>query len=265
MLSEIYRNRINDYIKNNPQKFVEKDVYIYGTGNGADIVYEVLKKNHITCIGRVVIKHMNTIEDNRLPVPVVSIDEITIKPDYLIILAIVDLNMRIIADVLTAGVSKDKLIIVGENNWKTMWEDTVYRKCKVGRGTYGYEELLANDVFCPVEKIGRFTSINSTARVWGNHPTNYVSTHPLFFYPYSDEKTYIQDTMDDRLENLYVKNYSKPIQIGNDVWIGANVVIMPHVNIGDGAVIAAGAVVTKDVEPYSIVGGGTGSYLKVSV
>ena len=43
--------------------------------------------------------------------------------------------------------------------------------------------------------------------------------------------------------------------IGNDVWIGANVSILPGVYIGDGAVIAAGAVVTKDVEPYAIVGG----------
>lgn len=46
-----------------------------------------------------------------------------------------------------------------------------------------------------------------------------------------------------------------PVIIGNDVWIGANAVILPGVKIGDGAVIAAGAVVTKDVAPYTIVGG----------
>lgn len=45
------------------------------------------------------------------------------------------------------------------------------------------------------------------------------------------------------------------VRIGNDVWIGANAVILPGVTVGDGAVIAAGAVVTKDVKPYSIVGG----------
>ena len=43
--------------------------------------------------------------------------------------------------------------------------------------------------------------------------------------------------------------------IGNDVWIGANVVILPGVTVGDGAILAAGAIVTKDVEPYAIVGG----------
>ena len=49
---------------------------------------------------------------------------------------------------------------------------------------------------------------------------------------------------------------SKPSPvIGNDVWVGANVTILKGVSIGDGAVIAAGAVVTKDVEPYAIVGG----------
>ena len=48
---------------------------------------------------------------------------------------------------------------------------------------------------------------------------------------------------------------NEPVIIGNDVWIGANVCILPGVNIGDGAVLAAGAVVNKDVPSYSVVGG----------
>lgn len=47
----------------------------------------------------------------------------------------------------------------------------------------------------------------------------------------------------------------KPVYIGNDVWIGRRAMIMPGVHIGDGAVIAAGGVITKDVPPYSVVGG----------
>lgn len=47
----------------------------------------------------------------------------------------------------------------------------------------------------------------------------------------------------------------KDINIGNDVWLGANVVVVAGVNIGDGAVIAAGSVVTKDISPYTIAGG----------
>ena len=47
----------------------------------------------------------------------------------------------------------------------------------------------------------------------------------------------------------------EPVIIGNDVWIGRRVMIMPGCHIGDGVIIGAGAVVTKDVAPYSIVGG----------
>ncbi|CAG9606591.1 Maltose O-acetyltransferase [Pseudoneobacillus rhizosphaerae] len=48
---------------------------------------------------------------------------------------------------------------------------------------------------------------------------------------------------------------TKPVIIGNDVWIGGRVIILPGVSIGDGAIIAAGAVVSKDVPKYAIVGG----------
>ena len=48
---------------------------------------------------------------------------------------------------------------------------------------------------------------------------------------------------------------TKPVTIGNDIWIGANAVILPGVSIGDHSVVAAGAVVTKDVPPHSLVAG----------
>src|SRR5690606_34153345 len=51
------------------------------------------------------------------------------------------------------------------------------------------------------------------------------------------------------------RRMDKPVTIGNDVWIGHGAVIMPGITIGDGAVIAANAVVTKDVPPYIVVGG----------
>jgi acetyltransferase-like isoleucine patch superfamily enzyme len=49
---------------------------------------------------------------------------------------------------------------------------------------------------------------------------------------------------------------SAPVVIGSDVWLGARSIVLPGVSIGDGAVVGAGAVVTKDVEPYAIVAGG---------
>lgn len=54
----------------------------------------------------------------------------------------------------------------------------------------------------------------------------------------------------------------KPIHIGDDVWIGSAAVVLQGVTIGDGAIIAAGAVVTKDVKPYTIVGGVPAKYIR---
>lgn len=53
-----------------------------------------------------------------------------------------------------------------------------------------------------------------------------------------------------------------PVVIGDDVWIGARVIILPGVHIGNGSVIGAGAVVTKDVEGYTVVGGNPARFLK---
>lgn len=54
----------------------------------------------------------------------------------------------------------------------------------------------------------------------------------------------------------------KKVTIGNDVWIGANAIILPGVTVGDGAIIAAGAIVTKDVSPYAVVGGNPAKFIK---
>lgn len=54
----------------------------------------------------------------------------------------------------------------------------------------------------------------------------------------------------------------KPVSIGKDVWIGAGCIILPGVTIGDGAVVAAGSVVTKNVESYSIIGGNPAKLIK---
>ncbi len=55
----------------------------------------------------------------------------------------------------------------------------------------------------------------------------------------------------------------RPVVIGNDVWIGARVIILPGVHIGDGSVIGAGSVVTKDVEAYSVVGGNPAKLIRM--
>lgn len=104
--------------------------------------------------------------------------------------------------------------------------------------------------------IGRFCSIGSGIEtVLGNHPSrDFVSTHPAFF---STKKqagfTYVEKCIFDEVS--YAKGTKYPVIIGNDVWIGQGCKLLNGITIGDGAIIAAGAVVTKDVEPYTIVGG----------
>lgn len=60
---------------------------------------------------------------------------------------------------------------------------------------------------------------------------------------------------DPRLPMVYQGHQEAPVTIGSDVWIGANAVVVPGVTIADGTVVGAGAVVTRDTEPYTIVGG----------
>ncbi|MBR1421754.1 MAG: acyltransferase [Selenomonadaceae bacterium] len=58
------------------------------------------------------------------------------------------------------------------------------------------------------------------------------------------------------------RNHYAPVKLGKNVWIGSNATILAGVSIGDWAVVAAGAVVTKDVEPYTVVGGVPAKFLK---
>lgn len=95
--------------------------------------------------------------------------------------------------------------------------------------------------------IGRFCSIADDCKIGcASHPIEWGSTSPVFH----------------KGKNLLRKNFNnfeyisnKKTIIGNDVWIGNNVLIKDGITIGNGAVIGMGSIVTKDVEPYSIVGG----------
>lgn len=104
-------------------------------------------------------------------------------------------------------------------------------------------------------KIGKFCSIAPEVRIGlGRHPTHFVSTYPGL-YSSSASGGVSFGANHDFEEYL-------PIKIGNDVYIGARAMIMDGVRVGDGAVVAAGAVVTKDVPPYAIVGGVSAKILK---
>lgn len=98
--------------------------------------------------------------------------------------------------------------------------------------------------------IGKFCSIACGAKFifnCANHTLKSLSTYtfPLFFEEWGLQKSEVASAWDNKGD----------IVIGNDVWIGYDAVIMAGVTIGDGAIIGTRTVVTKDVEPYSIVGG----------
>lgn len=95
--------------------------------------------------------------------------------------------------------------------------------------------------------IGRFCSIAYNVKIGlGSHPTNWVSTHQ---FAYDSKYKFIKQS------KTFENNSTKLTIIGNDVWIGANAIVLAGVKIGDGAIVGANSLVTKDVEPYSIVVG----------
>ena len=106
--------------------------------------------------------------------------------------------------------------------------------------------------------IGRFTSIsNHVLTNIGIHPMGdpFVTTSPMFYS--------LRKQAGATFANRMMFNESRePVRIGNDVWIGTNVFLVGGLTIGDGAVVLAGAVVTKDVPPYAVVGGVPAKVLK---
>jgi acetyltransferase-like isoleucine patch superfamily enzyme len=96
--------------------------------------------------------------------------------------------------------------------------------------------------------IKKYCSIAQNVKAGlGKHALNFVSSSPIFYASKNPLKLKIVN------EDLF-SEFEK-ITIGNDVWIGTNVTVLDGVTIGDGAVIGANSVVTKNVEPYSVVGG----------
>jgi len=98
--------------------------------------------------------------------------------------------------------------------------------------------------------IGKFCSIACKAKFLmtsGNHTMKSLSTYtfPIFYEEWGLDISHIADAWDNKGD----------IVIGNDVWIGYDAIIMSGVKIGDGAIIGTRAIVTKDVPPYTIVGG----------
>ena len=121
----------------------------------------------------------------------------------------------------------------------------------MGYGSYIGDECTIN------ARIGKYCSIGHKVTVLtGTHPSHvFVSTHPMFFSTeLQNGKTYV--TNQKFKEKIYADENNKyGCIIENDVWIGYNATIMGGCVIGDGAIVASGALVRENVAPYTIVAG----------
>jgi virginiamycin A acetyltransferase len=129
-----------------------------------------------------------------------------------------------------------------------------YIKYSIGKYTYG-APIVEDWHQGSTLKIGDFCSIakNVNILLGGNHPIDWVSSFP-FGVIFEDFK---------KLHYAHPEKLSKgDVIIGNDVWIGMNSTILSGITIGDGAIIAANSNVTKNVEPYAIIGGNPAKLIK---
>jgi phosphonate metabolism protein (transferase hexapeptide repeat family) len=123
--------------------------------------------------------------------------------------------------------------------------DTSLHRVELGDYSYLGPRCMAGDA-----RIGKFCAIAAEVRIGApNHPMDRPSMHRFSYCP----EYYAADAVRD--DGFFDRRKQDRAIIGNDVWIGHGVIVLPGVTVGDGAVLAAGAVVTKDVEPYTIVGG----------
>ena len=135
-----------------------------------------------------------------------------------------------------------------------MNKNPCYTKYKIGKFTYG-EPVVEDWWKHPgvTLQIGNFCSISKRVTIWlgGNHRIEWISTSPLnHFLGYENSH---------KFDQISTKG---SVIIENDVWIGADAVILSGVNIGDGAVIGARAVVSKSIPPYGIAVGNPAKTVK---
>ncbi len=124
--------------------------------------------------------------------------------------------------------------------------------CAISRGTQIGDNVAIGDYSYVNDgtvigsgKLGKFCSIGYFCQIGvQEHPTQYLSTSP---HTYGAKNIF-------RMQNFW-NDFNAPPMIGNDVWVGSQSLILQGITIADGAIVAGGSVVTKDVSPYEIVAG----------
>lgn len=136
----------------------------------------------------------------------------------------------------------------------------IHNSSKVEAGSQIFNVKMGKYSFCGYDceisncEIGSFTSIaNGVVIGGGMHPMDWVGMSPVFYKGRDSVKAKFSE---------FDRKVVKPTIIGNDVWIGRNALVKQGVNIGTGAVIGMGSVVTKDVPPYAIFAGNPAKFIR---
>lgn len=129
------------------------------------------------------------------------------------------------------------------HKYNRIYKGSYLYNVKLGKCTYVAGGKVSNT------EIGSYSSIGPDTLLGGlgKHPTKLLSTHPAFYS--SEKKAGISFQSVDSFAE-----FSNTL-IGNDVWIGARAMVLDGITIGDGAIVAAGAIVTKDIPPYALAAG----------
>ena len=144
--------------------------------------------------------------------------------------------------IIEAGCCINRNSVIASN--AHIYNNSVINNSQIASYSYIGKNCLVQNT-----QIGKFCSISNDVLIGlGNHPSENFSTSPIFYRVNNALKIKLVHTNSDFQEY-------QPINIGNDVWIGTRAIVMDGVTIGHGAIIAANSVVTKDVPPYSVVGG----------
>lgn len=124
----------------------------------------------------------------------------------------------------------------------------IYRFSKILSSSVGDFSYVGPHTWLVAATIGKFCSIAPNCKIGlASHSLRYRSTSPIF--------TESKNSTGYSWTNRDFFNPTLPVVVGNDVWIGERALVLGGVKIGNGAVVGAGAIVTKDVPAYAIVGG----------
>lgn len=130
---------------------------------------------------------------------------------------------------------------IDRNNY--IWKSHINRHSYTGKNT----SIIAS-------QIGKFVSISWNVTIGGaNHDYERLTTHSFLYNSYDELKP-------EKYEGY--NRFEKSCIVENDVWIGTNTVVLRGIKIGNGAVVGAGSIVTKDVPDYAIVAGNPAKIIK---